>query len=68
MEELLTSFSLVILNYGYLSCDINCYYLKSSATVNNLTACLIFVKYHIYKFSNFLSKVFFRALFLYLNL
>ena len=65
MEELLTSFSLVILNYGYLSCD---YYLKSSATVNSLTACLIFIKYHIYKSSNFLSKVFFRALFLYLNL
>ena len=41
-------FSLVTLNYGYLSFNIDCYYLKANTIVNNLTVYLIFIKYHIF--------------------
>ena len=56
------------LNYGYLSFNIDCYYLKGNTIVNNLTACLIFIKYHIYNFSNFTGKIFFKVLFFCSNL
>ena len=36
--------------------------------MNNLTACLIFMKYHIYNFSDCSDKIFFRVLFFYSNL
>ena len=67
-KQLLILFSLVTLNYGYLSCNIDCYYLKANTILNNLTACLIFTKYHICNFSDCLGKIFFRVLFFYLNL
>ena len=59
--QFLILFSLVSLNYGYLSFNIDCYYLKANTIVNNLTVCLIFVKYHIYNFSDCLSKICFRV-------
>ena len=43
--------------------DIDCYYLKVNITVNNLATCLIFVRYHIYDFSNCLRKIFFKFFF-----
>ena len=54
-------------NNGYLSFNIDCYYLKASTIVNNLTACLIFIKYHIY-IHNFIGKIFFKVLFFCSNL
>ena len=33
---------------GYLSFNIDCYYLKANTIVNNLTVYLIFIKYHIF--------------------
>ena len=42
--QFLILFSLVTLNYGYLSFNMDYYYLKANTTVNNLTACLIFIK------------------------
>ena len=41
-------FLLVTSNYGYLSFNIDCYYLKANTIANNLTECLILIKYHIY--------------------
>ena len=61
-------FSLVTLNYGYLSFNIDCYYLKANTIVNNLTACLIFIKYHTYNFSDCIGKIFSSVLFFYSNL
>ena len=61
--QFLILFLLVTLNYGNLSCNIDRYYLKANTIVNNLTACLIFIKYHIYNFSDCLGEVFVRALF-----
>ena len=52
----------------YLSFNIDCYYLKANFIVNNLTACLIFIKYHIYNFSDCIGKIFFKVLFFYSNL
>ena len=66
--QFLILFSLVTLNYGYLSCNIDCYHLKANTIVNNLTACLIFIKYNIYNFSVCLGKIFFRVLFVYSKL
>ena len=42
--QFLILFLLVTLNYGYLSFKIDCYNLKANTIVNNLTACLIFIK------------------------
>ena len=67
-KQLLILFSLVTLNYGYLSRNIDCYYLKANSILNNLTACLIFTKYHIYNFSDCLDKIFSRVLFFHFNL
>ena len=61
-------FLLVTLNYGYLSFNIDCYYFKANFIINNLTACLIFIKYHIYYFSDCIGKMFFKVLFFYSNL
>ena len=61
--EFLILFSLVTLNF-----NIDCYYLKVNTIVNNLTACLIFIKYYIYNFSDCLDKIFFKVLFFYSNL
>ena len=55
------------LNYGYLSFIIDCYYLKGNTTVNNLAACVIFVKCHIYNVSDSIGQVFFRVLLFYLT-
>ena len=52
----------------YLSFNIDCYYLKANFIVNNLTACLIFIKYHIYNFSDCIGKISFKVLFFYSNL
>ena len=60
--QFLILFSLVNLNYGYLSCNTDCYYLKANI-VKNLAACLIFMKYHIYISSDCLGNIFFRVLF-----
>ena len=60
--QVLILFLLVTLNYGYLSCNIVCHYLNTYTIVNNLTACLIFIKYHIYSFSD-CSQIFFSILF-----
>ena len=57
--QFLILFLLVTLNYGYLSFNMDCYYLKANTTVNNLTTCLVFVKYHIYNFSDCIGKIFF---------
>ena len=54
---------LVTLNYGYLSFNIDCYHLKGNTIVNNLTACLIFINYHIYNFSDCIGKIFLRFYF-----
>ena len=61
-------FLLVTLNYGYLSFNMDCYYLKANTTVNNLTTCLIFIKYHIYNFSDYVGRMFFKVSFFYPNL
>ena len=53
---------LVTLIYGFLLFNIDRYYLKASSIVN-LTACLIFIKYHIYNFSDRIGKIFFKVLF-----
>ena len=66
--QFLILFSLVTLNFGDLSYSIDYYYLKVNIIVNNLTACLIFIKYYIYDFSDCLGKIFFRVLFFYSNL
>ena len=66
--QFLILFLLVTLNYGYLSFNMDCYYLKANTTVNNLTTCLIFIKYHIYNFSDCICKIFFQVLFFYSNL
>ena len=60
--QFLILFSLVNLNYGYLSCNTDCYYLKANI-VKNLAACLIFMKYHIYNSSDCIGNIFFRVLF-----
>ena len=59
--QILILFLLVTLNYGYLLFNMDCYYLKANTTVKNLTACLIFIKYHIYNFSDRISKIFFNV-------
>ena len=46
---------------------IDCYYLKENNILSNLTACLIFIKYHIYNFSDCIDKIFFKILFSYSN-
>ena len=46
---------------------IDCYYLKKNNILSNLTACLIFIKYHIYNFSDCIGKIFFKILFSYSN-
>ena len=46
----------------------DCYYLKANTTVNNLTTCSIFIKYHIYNFSVCISKIYFKVFFFYSNL
>ena len=46
----------------------DCYYLKANTTVNNLTTSLIFIKTHIYNFSDCIGKIFFKVLFFYSNL
>ena len=61
--QFLISFLLVSLNYGYLLFNMDCYYLKANTTLNNLTTCLIFIKYHIYNFSDCKGKIFFKVLF-----
>ena len=66
--KLLILFLLVTLNYSYLSFNIDCYYLKANNILNSLTACLIFIKYHIYNFSDCIWKIFFKVLFSYSNL
>ena len=66
--QFLILFLLVTLSYGYLSFNMDCYYLKANTTVNNLTTCLIFIKYHIYNFSDCIGKIFFKVLFFYSNL
>ena len=66
--QFLILLSLVTLNYGYLSCNRDCYYLKAITIENNLTACLIFIKHHIHNFSDCLGKIFFVVLFFYSNL
>ena len=66
--QFLILFLLATLNYGYLSFNMDYYYLKANTTVNNLTACLIFIKYHIYNFSDCIGKIFFKVLFFYSNL
>ena len=60
--QFLILFLLVTLNYGYLSFNMDCYYLKVNTTVNNLT-CLILIKHHIYNFSDCIDKIFFKVLF-----
>ena len=50
--QFLILFSLVTFNYGYLSFNVDCYYLKANTIVKNLTAYLIFIKCHIYSFSD----------------
>ena len=62
-DKLLILFLLVTLNYSYLSFNIDCYYLKANTILNNLTACLIFIKYHIYNFRDSIGKTFLKALF-----
>ena len=62
-DKLLILFLLVTLNYSYLSFNIDCYYFKANTILNNLTACLIFIKYHIYNFRDSIDKTFFKALF-----
>ena len=59
--QFLISFLIVTLNYGYLLFNMDCYYLKANTTVKNLTACLIFIKYHIYNFSDRIGKIFFNV-------
>ena len=49
--QFLILFLLVTLIYGHFLFNMDCYYLKANTTVKNLTACLIFIKYHIYNFS-----------------
>ena len=66
--QFLILFLLVTLNYGYLSLNIDCYYLKANFIVNNSTACLIFIKYHIYNFSDCIGEIFFTILFFHSNL
>ena len=66
--QFLILFLLVTLHYGYLSFTMDFYYLKANTTVNNLTTCLIFIKYHIYNFSDCIGKIFFKVLFFYSNL
>ena len=61
--QFLILFLLVTLNYGYLSFNIDCYYLKANFIVNNLTAFLIFIKYHIYNFIDCIGKIFFKVFF-----
>ena len=56
--QFLILFLLITLNYGYLSFNIDYYYLKANTTVNNLTACLIFITYHIHIFSDCIGKIF----------
>ena len=46
---------------------IDCYYLKENNILSILTACLIFIKYHIYNFSDCIGKIFFKILFSYSN-
>ena len=43
----------------YLSFNIDCCYLKGKTIVNNLTACLIFIKCHTYNVNDCIGKVFF---------
>ena len=50
------------------SFNIDCYNLKANTIVNNLTACLIFIKYHIYNFSDCIGKIFFKVLFFLIKL
>ena len=66
--QFLILFLLVTLNYGYLSLNIDCYYLKANTIVNNLTACLMFIKDHIYNFSDCIGKMFFMVSFFYSNI
>ena len=61
--QFLILFLLITLNYGYLLFNIDYYYLKANTTVNNLTACLIFIKYHIHIFSDCIGKIFVKVLF-----
>ena len=65
--EFLILLLLVTLNYGYLSFNIDCYYLKANTIVNNLTVCLTFIKYHIYNFSDCLGKISFKVSSFYSN-
>ena len=66
--QFLILFSLLTLNYRYLSCNKDCYYLKANTIVYNLTTYLIFIKFHTYNFSDCLGKIFFKVLFFYSNL
>ena len=66
--QFLILFLLVTLNYVYLSFNMDCYYLTANTTVNNLTTCLIFIKYHIYNFSDCIGKMLLKVLFFYSNL
>ena len=66
--QFLILFLLVTLNYGYLSLNIDRYYLKANTIVNNLTACLMFIKDHIYNFSDCIGKMFFMVSFFYSNI
>ena len=66
--QFLILFSLVTLNYVYRSFDIDCFNLETDAIVNNLTICLIFIKHHIYDFSDCIGKIVFKVLFFYSNL
>ena len=59
--QFLILFLLVTLIYGHLLFNMDCYNLKANTTVKNLTACLIFIKYHIYNFSDRIGKIFFNV-------
>ena len=63
--QFLILFLLVTLNYGYLSFNIDCYYLKANTIANNLTECLILIKYHIYNLVTVQAKYFLRFCFLF---
>ena len=66
--QFLILFLLETLSYGYLSFNMDCYYLKANTTVNNLATCLTFIKYYIYNFSDCIGKILFKVLFFYSNL
>ena len=65
--QFLILFLLVTLSYGYLSFNMDCYYLKANTAVNNVAKCLIFIKYYIYNFSDCIGKILFKVLLLHFH-